>query len=127
MDQDEKLSSTEYRIHKILAIYVPPILLLLGTFGNIFAFLVLRHKSMARLTTYLFLAALSISDCFVLLFGLLRMWIGEVSKFELRDQSDWLCKSIIYVGYITSNYSAWLLIAVTIERYLVIVHPLKAL
>nr|KAG5687263.1 hypothetical protein BaRGS_016438 [Batillaria attramentaria] len=35
----------EYRAHKLLRLYIPPILLLLGTFGNIFSFLILRNKA----------------------------------------------------------------------------------
>ena len=40
----ERMQYPEYRAHKLLRLYVPPVLLLLGTFGNIFSFLILRHK-----------------------------------------------------------------------------------
>lgn len=40
----ERMQYPEYRAHKLLSLYVPPILLLLGTFGNVFSFLILRHK-----------------------------------------------------------------------------------
>ena len=44
----ERMQYPEYRAHRLLRLYVPPVLLLLGTFGNIFSFLILRHKVGAR-------------------------------------------------------------------------------
>ncbi|XP_050396627.2 FMRFamide receptor-like [Patella vulgata] len=125
-DEQAFLNYQEYRIHKTLLIYIPPILLILGTFGNIFAFLVLRHKAMSRLSTYLFLAVLSVADSLVLGIGLLRLWVGELSNFDIRDQADWLCKCIITLGYVWSDFSVWLIVAVTLERYIVVAYPLKA-
>ncbi|XP_067650872.1 probable G-protein coupled receptor 139 [Haliotis asinina] len=116
----------EYHVHKILLIYIPPILLILGTFGNVFSFLIMRHKAMTRLSTYIFLAALSVADSMVLLIGLMRQWLGELTGYDIRDQANWLCKATIILGYISSNTSVWIIVAVTIERFIVVCYPLKA-
>ncbi|XP_076449107.1 uncharacterized protein LOC143285598 [Babylonia areolata] len=116
----------EYRARKLLRLYVPPILLVLGTFGNICSFIILRHKAMARQSTHHFLAALAVLDSCVLLVGLFRQWLGELTGSDLKNQGPWLCKTIVVLGYTCSNVAVWIIVAVTVERYIVVCHPLKA-
>ena len=116
----------EYRLHKNLLLYVSPVLVILGTFGNIFSFIILRRKAMTRQSTYLYLAMLSITDTLVLYVGLFRTWLGELMGTDIRDENDPLCKLTVMFLYSTSDYSVWLIIAVTVERYIVVCAPLHA-
>lgn len=116
----------EYRIHKAISLYLPPIFLVIGTFGNVFAFLILRNKTMIRQSTNLFLAALAVTDSVVLYVGLLRNWLSELMGFDFQSRSEWLCKSVTVLGYANSQFSVWLIIAVTVERYIVVSQPLHA-
>ena len=52
-----------------------------------------------------------------LLLLLYRLWIGELTGYELMAQADWICKLTCVVSYTTSDFSVWLIIAVTCERY----------
>ena len=117
---------TEFRIHKFLLLYVPPILLILGTIGNILSFVILRRKAMLKFSTYYYLAVLAVADTLVLLVGLLRLWIGELTGFDVKDRVDWYCKLTNVLGYTVSDFSVWLIIAVTVERFIVVCYPLKA-
>ena len=110
------MNFTEYRLSKDILIYIPPVLLLVGTIGNILSFVILMTRSMRTFSTYLYLAVLSLTDILVLYAGLLRLWVGELSGHDVRDQSDWSCKVINVMGYTVSDFSVWLIIAVTIER-----------
>ena len=116
----------EYKLNKILLLYLPPILIIMGTFGNIFSFIILKRKAMLKFSTYFYLMVLAIADTLVLYIGLLRLWIGELTGYDLRDQANWICKLTNVIGYTVSDFSVWLIIAVTIERYIVVCHPLKA-
>nr|AKQ63062.1 orphan G-protein coupled receptor 57 [Platynereis dumerilii] len=124
--EESLMQYTEYRILKHLLLIVPPILLVLGTFGNIFSFIILMRRSMRKFSTYIYLAMLSLTDTLVLYIGLLRLWIGELTGMDIRDKSDWICKVINVVGYTVSDYSVWLIIAVTVERYVAVCYPLRA-
>ena len=124
--EEQLMQYDEYKAHKILLLYIPPLLLVLGTIGNILSFCVLMRKAMRRTSTYNYLAVLSLTDMLVLYIGLLRLWVGELTGYDIRDKSDWSCKIITMVGYTVSVYSVWLLIAVTVERYTVVVHSLHA-
>ncbi|KAK2155480.1 hypothetical protein LSH36_239g04019 [Paralvinella palmiformis] len=115
-----------YRIQKLLLLYIPPILIILGTFGNVFSFVILKRKAMLKFSTYYYLMVLAVADTLVLYVGLLRLWIGELTGFDVRDRADWLCKLTNVVGYTVSDFSVWLIIAVTVERYIVVCHPLRA-
>lgn len=113
-----------FQLNKVLLLYVPPVLVTIGTFGNVFSFIILR-QSMMKVSAYFYLAILSIMDLLVLYVGLLRLWVGQLTD-DVRDQSTWLCKAIIFLGYATSDLSVWLIIAVTAERYVAVCHPLIA-
>lgn len=41
--EQDLMQYTEYRVHKMLLLYVPPLLIAIGTFGNIFSFVILRR------------------------------------------------------------------------------------
>ena len=116
----------EFRMSKFLLLYVPPILIIIGTFGNMFAFLILRRRSMIKVSTYFYLACLAIADLFVLYVGLLRMWIGELTGMDLQNQAVWLCKLTVILGYIASDTAVWIIMAVTVERFIVVCYPFKA-
>ena len=116
----------EFRLHKWSMLYVPPVLLLIGIVGNIFSFIILRQKALRSQSTYLYLAVLAWADTIVLFMGLLRAWLGELGGYDLKNQEDWLCKSTSVVLHTASDFSVWLIIAVTVERYIVACHPLKA-
>lgn len=115
----------DYRVSKTLLLYMPPILLFIGTVGNLFSFFILR-QSMTRVSTYFYLAVLSLADLMVLYIGLLRRWTGELTGVDVKDRNVWLCKLIVTVGYFCSDFSVWLIVAVTVERYIAVCHPLQA-
>ncbi|XP_069114695.1 probable G-protein coupled receptor B0563.6 [Argopecten irradians] len=114
-----------YRVNKTLLLYIPPILLLVGTVGNLFSFFVLR-QSMTRVSTYFYLAVLALTDLLVLYIGLLRRWTGELTGTDIKDHAAWLCKITVTVTYLFSDFSVWLIVAVTVERYIAVCHPLQA-
>ncbi|KAK3765717.1 hypothetical protein RRG08_026190 [Elysia crispata] len=116
----------EFRAHKALMLWVPPILLLLGTLGNTCSFAVLRQKTMRQQSIYMYLCALAVFDSLVLYVGLLRLWLGEITGTDIRNMSPWVCKSTLMLGYTCSDVSVWLIVAVTVERYIVVCHPLRA-
>lgn len=124
-DSQTLFAYPEYRLHKILLLYVSPLLLVLGTFGNIFSVFIMRQRSMIRMSAYVYLIHLAVADSMVLYIGLLRLWISELTGMDIRNQTAWLCKLVIFSGYVSSNLSVWLIIAVTVERYIVVCHPLK--
>ncbi|XP_067653262.1 growth hormone secretagogue receptor type 1-like [Haliotis asinina] len=121
------LKYTEYRVHKILMLYISPILVILGICGNFMSFFIMRQKQTPRSSTYTFLTSLAVADTMVLLVGLFPRWLNELTGFDVRFQANWLCKTMVLLGYFCSYISTWIVVAVTIERFLVVYYPLKVL
>lgn len=115
-----------FHAHKILLFYVPPVLIVLGTFGNLFSFIILKNRAMLKFSTYFYLMVMAVADTLVLYVGLMPLWLGELTGLDIRDRTDWTCKLTNAVGYTVSDFSVWLIIAVTVERYLVVCHPFQA-
>ncbi len=59
----------EFRAHKQIMLYIPPILMVLGTVGNGLAFAVLTRRAMRRYCSYVYLAFLAITDTLILYVG----------------------------------------------------------
>ena len=88
----------EYRIHKSLQLYIPPAIIILGTFGNLFAFVILKNKAMLKFSTYFFLMVMAVADTLVLYVGLFPIWVSEMYSISFRDQADWACKLTNVIG-----------------------------
>ena len=124
--QEHADSRATHRTIRYLLRYLPPVLLLAGTIGNILAGVVLSTREMSRHPTSSYLVALSIADTAVLYLGLFRFWLAGIFGLNHLDKSDAACKIINFTNTTASNLSAWLLVAVTVDRYLGICQPIKA-
>ncbi|KAF7262213.1 hypothetical protein EG68_01020 [Paragonimus skrjabini miyazakii] len=112
------------QLHHFLWTYVPPILFLLGSFGNLLAFLVLRHPSTRYVSAFAYLAARSVVDEVVLIVGLFRRWTDYLIGVKLENTSSFLCKLAQFAGTSSSLLSVWLTVMLTAERALVVSLPL---
>ncbi|ESN91497.1 hypothetical protein HELRODRAFT_189703 [Helobdella robusta] len=114
-------------INTFILTYIPLIIYIVGVLGNSLSLSVLVRKRMRRVSTYTYLSVLSVVDTLVLTMGLLQLWIGERSNLGwLRDQSNVACKTLNVFSYSMSDLSVWLIIAVTVERFIAVCHPLRA-
>lgn len=102
-----------------------PILVCVGAAGNIISVIILTRRRM-RSSTNAYLTALAIADLIYLLFVLLLSFKHYPNindrKYELYWRfygiSHWLCDA-------ASSTSVWLTVSFTIERYIVVCHPIK--
>jgi hypothetical protein len=64
-------------------------------------------------------------DLLVLYVGLFDLWLGQF-MINVEEISNGFCKLVKFLGYFCSDLSVWLIVAVTIERTVVVLFPLKA-
>ncbi|XP_061162897.1 growth hormone secretagogue receptor type 1-like [Saccostrea echinata] len=124
-DQYTQLYTT-FRISKLILLYVSPFILFFGVFGNLLSFIVLQHQR-KKVSTYFYLSILSIVDLGVLLTGLTRIWGEQLTGKDIQDFSDLTCKLSIFFGHLFSYASVWIIIAVTVERFVVVKYPFRNL
>ena len=58
--------------------------------------------------------------------GLMRYWIRAIASIDVRALSRGSCKLHVFLVYFTLDYSAWTLVAVTMERFVSVCFPLRA-
>lgn len=122
--EESLMKYSEYVVHKHIQLFVPPILLVVGTLGNVLSFFILI-KNVRKASTYSYLCVLAFMDLLVLYIGLFRLWLGHV-MLDVANKNNILCKLAVFLGYFSSDTSVWLIVAVTIERSIVVMFPLKA-
>ena len=104
---------------------IPPIVMLLGTFGNSLTIIVLLRQIKNLSSTAVYLLSLAFSDLLVLYMGPLRQWIKYLWKTDVRSLTNAGCKIQIFLTYFSIMFSSWLLVAVTVERAVSVILPHK--
>ena len=95
-----------------------PMILLFGTFTNILSLLVLSRKRMRKHSTYVYLAILSVIDLLALWLGITRDFLAH--GFNIHIRALWLCKLHSFLFYYTLDMSSWILVAVSVDRFVAI-------
>ncbi|XP_045159566.2 cysteinyl leukotriene receptor 2-like [Mercenaria mercenaria] len=102
---------------------VPPIIISIGTVGNILTVIILLRYMRKISSTAVFLLTLAISDTLFLLNAPLRRWIIVIWDKDVRYISELGCKFSVYLTYSSLQLSSWILVAVTVERFICVVWP----
>ena len=110
---DIPLPWTLYAIWVIAAIGIP---------ANLLTLLILLQSSMRTHSTFIYLAVIAVADT-----GVLVLWmVGYMNAYDVVRLGDKPSINIWMFNMFFQLLSCWLLVAVTTERYIAIVHPLRA-
>ncbi|XP_050411644.1 thyrotropin-releasing hormone receptor-like [Patella vulgata] len=112
-----------YGLAHVVNLYLIPIIANLGIVGNLCAFLVFLFSPFRYFPCSMYLAALVISDTGFLA-ALLLSWMISL-KPEIT-QTPGCCHIMVYVTYVCSFLSAWYVVLMMLERYIVVCYPLRA-
>ena len=115
----------EAKIAQVLWKCMSPCLITLGLVGNSLVFVVLTKSSMKQTTCSLYLRFLTVFDSLVLCVNLGRYWIIQMTHYDLRNYSPFVCMIHTWASYWVSYTSAWLLVFVTVERCFSVWFPHK--
>jgi hypothetical protein len=109
----------ENEIKTILTIYIPPFMLVFGVLGNTFCLIVYNGKRFKKFPLRFIFMVLSISDSVYLLFSLsIDYTLTHLFKWDPRTVSFNLCILLNYFGYLWAPLSAWLIVYISVERYI---------
>ncbi|WAR27212.1 SSR4-like protein [Mya arenaria] len=121
--ESDHISPSLFLFAKYITIYLQPVICTAGLLGNFISFCVFLSKGMRKISSNLYLAALSGSG-----FGfnvvLFFQWLEFVHIPIIHMQG--FCQAIVYLGYIFSFLSVWLIVCITVENYIVTFHLSKA-
>jgi len=110
---------------KYLWIVFSPIIFIFGCFGNILNILILFRLKFHKNSTLSLLFVLAFTDIAVLVVGLPRYFVRNAfDGFDLRTVSQFSCKFSLFLIYFTMQLSSWILVLVTVIRFIKTVYPL---
>ena len=104
---------------------VVPVIVLMGTVGNTLSFCVLLRRRMRSTPMYFYLTLLAVADTFVLYVSAFKVWIRALTQFEVLHVSNVGCKLFMFILLCSFYMSAWLVVLVTLDRFLVIWFPFR--
>jgi len=99
--------------------YLSPLLLVVGSLGNVTSLVVLSRLSRKVLSTCLYLAVLCVADLVVLYTRCGNDWLKIVIEYDvsisLMTHYDIICKSLPFAISCTFHLTKWLIVASAIE------------
>jgi hypothetical protein len=123
--------STLVAVEQYMSIYGPFILTTLGIIGNILSILIFLSPRYRRQSSHFYLLSLASCDLCFLIINLIEDTFRNhnqlyQSRINILDRSSTLiCIFVEYARNITRLLSSWIIVSFTIERLLVVFHPLK--
>ena len=100
--------------------------LIAGTFGNIVSFLIMTRTAMKKTSAGVYFANIAVGDTIFLYLGLgsyIFKYFHDVAFQELHPMA---CKFARFTQFMSGDMSVWLLVAVTVDRFVAVVLPTKA-
>ncbi|CAH7199010.1 vasopressin V1b receptor [Phodopus roborovskii] len=117
LGRDEELAKVEIGILATV--------LVLATGGNLAVLLALGCRGRKRSRMHLFVLHLALTDLGVALFQVLPQLLWDITyRFQ---GSDVLCRAVKYLQVLSMFASTYMLLAMTLDRYLAVCHPLRSL
>lgn len=111
---------------KAVIVYAVPLLSAFGLVGNVLMFLIMQRGQQRRSPVSVYMSALAVTDCLVLIFDFLNNWFKVQLKLYVLRHSTEFCRFYRFIFNVCYTYSAWLVTALAVERFIVIWFPLKA-
>ncbi|XP_076469696.1 uncharacterized protein LOC143300025 [Babylonia areolata] len=102
---------------------IPPILISLGTFGNVMTIIIMRRMMSQESTVNLYFMGTAVLDMVFLYTLTLTQWTRYTFNFRINGLHDVVCKihTWLYTG--SSTISCWYLVCLTVHRAMSVVWP----
>ena len=123
--------STLLLVEQYVSIYGPFFLTTFGILGSVLSILIFYSPRYRRQSSHFYLLSLAVSDLCFLIINLVEDTFRNHnqlydSRINILDRSSpFLCILVQYARNITRSLSSWIIVSFTIERLLVVFHPLK--
>ena len=112
-----------FQIASFIAKYWLPTLVPIGLIGNTLSFMVMIKPNNRRMSTCIYMAAISVNDNLMNVLGLYTWLVAEV---KIHDWIPVECDLIAYFVLLTLQNSTYQVLAMTIDKYIAIKWPHKA-
>ena len=111
-----------YKIASVIAVYFFPVLVPIGLIGNTLSFLVMIKPNNRKMSTCIYMAAISINDNIMMALAF-NYWLGVGIKLYEADPLQ--CELMVYWVFVTMQNSTFQVCAMTVDKYIAIKWPHK--
>ena len=101
--------------------------LIFGLIGNLLSAIIMFRRSRRGLSSYFYLAFLAVVDICILYTGCLLFLLETAFSIYPQLHSSFLCRLSFYIQHLFTYMSAWLIVAVTFERFMVVRFPFQSI
>ncbi|PVD35156.1 hypothetical protein C0Q70_06437 [Pomacea canaliculata] len=123
---DDDLCHAADKVVKWMWSTIAPFIIIIGLLGNLLVIIVFERLHFRKSSTLLHMFVLAFNDSVILCLGPVRYWTKEVFQFDLATISDFGCRLNFFVLYTSLDFSAWILVSVSVERVVSVHKPLHA-
>ena len=103
-----------------------PAVISVGMVGNMLCFFTLIFSSLRYTSTCVYMAAISVLDSVILALDLCVLVRGYVGQTRFYFSNDWTCGFHNFLFYFSIHFDVLILLAMTVDRFVVVKFPLKA-
>ena len=119
-------ASPQRHVIAALHVYAAPVLLLLGTAGNVLACGALRHKLSKHASVFFYLALYAVTNSVSLWLACGLVWLSSVTHTQyIANQADWICRVWTFVFSVLHYTSPWLVVLTTFDRLVYVCAPAR--
>lgn len=116
----------EYELGRNLLLYPSIIIIIVGIVGNMLVLFVLVHKKPYSSTT-IYLLNLAVADLIVIVIApTLRSLPIALSDYDITKENVHMCHFWFFMNHTSKTMSRWTLVAIAVERVIVVYKPFKA-
>ena len=105
--------------------YVAPVLIIVGTVGNLIAVITLQSRLFKSSSTSFLLSMLALCDVLVLNTDLMRWWLICAFHIDVETLSRYGCKMHYVFAYFSRQIASCTLVLLTVERTISVQFPLR--
>ena len=120
---DEVRTYLTFKIASFIGTYWLPTLVPIGLVGNTLSFLIMNKPNNRKMSTCIYMAAISVNDNFMM-FLAFYTWLIEGLKILEWDEIE--CKIFAFLVLLTLQNTTYQVLAMTIDKYIAIKWPHKA-
>ncbi|KAL8576662.1 hypothetical protein ACOMHN_025137 [Nucella lapillus] len=117
---------TEVKVAVLIDRIYIPVVVVLGVMGNVLSFLTLVFSPLRNTSTCVYMAAIAVLDTVILVLDLCVLLRGYMGHTRFYLSNDWACGFHNFLFYFAIHFDVLLLLAMTVDRFIVVKFPLKA-
>ncbi|ELT93604.1 hypothetical protein CAPTEDRAFT_211298 [Capitella teleta] len=125
-EKEFDLEAYYYKLSEDLFVFFDPIIVLVGLVGAALIIAVTQRRALSSSSVSVYMTALAVSDAMVLILDFLNNWLKMEIDYYILGSTNGFCKFHRFFFNVAYTYSGWCVVAMAVEKVIVVWFPFKA-